>query len=122
MNEKTLSFGRYLMGIRLQKSISLSYVSKVTKIGVDTLLTIENEEHSRLPAEVFVKGFLRSYAKAVGANGDEAVIRYNASREAFRKLMRPEFNLDHINSRFWLRATVSFGAFALLISAVSLLS
>ncbi len=46
---------------------------------MQTLNYIENEELYNLPEEVFVKGFLRAYAKVVGADGDEAVKLYLSS-------------------------------------------
>ena len=69
--KEPLSFGRYLQAIRLEKKISLEQVSAQTRIGVGNLLLIEQEDHERLPAKVYVKGFLRSYAAAIGADGDE---------------------------------------------------
>ena len=44
-----------------------------TRIRRDALIHIEEEDHEKLPDIVFVKGFLRAYAKAIGADGDEAV-------------------------------------------------
>ena len=69
-DKESLSFGRYLQAIRLEKKISLEQVSQQTRIGLGNLLLLEQEDHEQLPAEVYVKGFLRSYAKAVGADGD----------------------------------------------------
>ena len=58
-----LSFGRYLKNIRLEKGLHLDMISKETRIGLHNLALIESEDHKNLPAEVFVKGFLRAYAK-----------------------------------------------------------
>jgi len=74
-DKEPLSFGRYLQDTRLEKKISLEQVSQQTRIGLGNLLLIEQEDHEQLPAEVYVKGFLRSYAKAVGADGDEVIRR-----------------------------------------------
>jgi len=76
----TEGFGRYLQAIRLEKRISLEQVAAQTRIGILTLKAIEHEEFNRLPAEVFLKGFLRAFADSVGAEGDEAVRRYEAHR------------------------------------------
>ena len=73
--KESLSFGRYLQAIRLEKNISLEQVAAQTRIGLGNLMLVEQEDHDQLPAAVFVKGFLRSYAAAVGADGDEAVRR-----------------------------------------------
>jgi cytoskeletal protein RodZ len=41
---------------------------------------IEAGLFDELPGEVFVRGFLRSYARAVDVPGDEVLARYTASR------------------------------------------
>jgi cytoskeletal protein RodZ len=70
------NFGRYLKVIRNRRGISLETVSQKTNISVDFLAAIESENHDRLPAHVFVKGFIRDYADIVGASGDSAVAIY----------------------------------------------
>lgn len=72
------SFGRYLQSIRLEQKINLEKVSEETRIAVRNLQLIEKEDLEALPDEVFVKGFLRAYARAIGADGEEAVRLYQA--------------------------------------------
>ena len=86
----TTSFGRYLQAIRLEKKISLEKVSAQTRIGIGNLLLIEQEDHERLPAAVFVKGFLRSYADVIGADGDEAIRRYESRLVVVQKIAESE--------------------------------
>jgi cytoskeleton protein RodZ len=74
------SFGRYLQAIRIERNIRLELVAEETRIALATLEAIEKEDFGQLPPEVFLRGFLRAYAKAVGANPDEAVRRYDACR------------------------------------------
>lgn len=85
-DQDTLSFGRYLQTIRLEKKISLEQVAKQTRIGLGTLRLLEQEDYDQLPAEVYVKGFLRAYAAAVGADGDEAVRRYESRLGVVQKI------------------------------------
>ena len=77
---RELSFGRYLQAIRIERNIRLERVAEETRIALATLEAIESEDFGQLPPEVFLRGFLRAYAKAVGANPDEAVRRYDARR------------------------------------------
>ena len=74
------SFGEYLRSVRRMNRISLEQVAEATRIRVALLQAIEQEDFTRLPAEVFIIGFLRAYAQSVGADGDEAVSRYRAQR------------------------------------------
>lgn len=80
------SFGRYLQAIRVEKRISLDQVAEETRIAVRSLEAIDREDPQGSPPEVFLKGFLRAYAKAVGADGDEAVRRYDAHRMMTREM------------------------------------
>ena len=85
--EKELfSFGRYLQSTRMEKKISLEKVSAETRIAVNTLKLIEKEDLEALPAEVFVRGFLRAFARAVGADAGEAVRLYDARLKLESKL------------------------------------
>jgi cytoskeletal protein RodZ len=79
-------FGGYLQAIRLKRGISLEKVSEETRIGLGTLKAIEQEALDELPAEVFLKGFLRSYSAFINADGDEAVRRYESQRDVNRKI------------------------------------
>lgn len=72
------SFGRYLQAIRIERDIRLEQVAEETRIATSTLDAIEDEDFNRLPPDVFLRGFLRAYAKTVGADPDEAVRRYDA--------------------------------------------
>ena len=76
--KESFSFGRYLQSMRLEKKISLEKVSEETRIAVSNLQLIEKEALEALPDKVFVKGFLRSYARAIGADGDDAIELYEA--------------------------------------------
>ena len=102
-DKKSLSFGRYLQDIRLSKGISLETVAEETRIRIDNLLLIEGENHDKLPDEVFVKGFLRAFAKAIGADGDEAVRRYQMRLKVVQKLAKSEADLKMPAGKFWRR-------------------
>lgn len=77
--EKTTGFGVYLRNQRRAKDIPIETVSQKTKIRVEVLRHIENEDMGRLPSSTFVKGFVRAYAEAVGADIDEALRLFEAS-------------------------------------------
>ncbi|MCP4370223.1 MAG: DUF4115 domain-containing protein [Deltaproteobacteria bacterium] len=103
IDKKLLSFGRYLQDIRLSKGISLETVAEQTRITIANLLLIEEENHDKLPDEVFVKGFLRAFAKAIGADGDEAVRRYQLRLKVIQKLAKSEADLKMPAGKFWRR-------------------
>jgi cytoskeleton protein RodZ len=84
--KESFSFGRYLQSMRLEKKINLEKISEETRIAISNLRLIEKEDLQALPDEVFVKGFLRSYARAIGADGDEAVKLYEARLNMISRL------------------------------------
>ena len=71
-------FGDTFRKERERKGISLEDVSNVTKISARMLRAIEEEHFDQLPGGVFNKGFVRTYAKHLGLNDDEAVASYLA--------------------------------------------
>ena len=100
-DKESLSFGSYLQTIRLEKKISLEKIAAQTRIGLGNLLLIEQEDLERLPAAVFVKGFLRSYATAIGADGDEVVRRYESRLDVLDKIAETEATKSRQNRGIW---------------------
>jgi len=58
--------GAKLRDARVGRGMSLDDIAQITKIPRATLTAIEAGQHAGLPATVFVRGFIRSYARAVG--------------------------------------------------------
>ena len=114
-DKEPLSFGRYLQAIRLEKKISLEQVSQQTRIGLGNLLLIEQEDHEGLPVEVYVKGFLRSYAKAVGADGDEVIRRYESCLDVVQKISGSEFSGKKTATGTWWKLLVPLVLFICII-------
>ncbi len=115
-DKESLSFGRYLQTIRLEKKISLEQVAAQTRIGVGNLLLVEQEDHEQLPAEVFVKGFLRAYAAAIGADGDEAVRLYESSLDGVRKITESEASVGKSETRLGWKLIISIGLLLCIIA------
>lgn len=68
--------GRFLVRERELRGMSLEQISELTRISMSSLKELEESEVARLPARVFVVGYLRAYAQAIGMSPDEAVLRY----------------------------------------------
>jgi cytoskeletal protein RodZ len=76
----TESVGSFLKRHRELKAMSVAEVGRATRIPLASIDAIESDHFDDLPGEVFVRGFLKSYALAVGVLPDEVVARYTASR------------------------------------------
>ena len=119
----SLSFGRYLKAARLEKGISLEEISRDTKIGLETLVNIEKEGHDQLPAEVYVKGFIRAYAKMVGVDDDKAVKSYLAGHRVYQTAARSESAWKRSDKNFWPRLLLSFGMLlGIMVLSISVIS
>jgi transcriptional regulator with XRE-family HTH domain len=57
--------GDVLKDTRIEKGMTLQDISNITKISVRYLNGIENGDWSMMPGNFYVKGFIRSYAKAL---------------------------------------------------------
>jgi len=71
MDPGVSSIGDRLRAAREAKKISLNDLASQTRIPIRHLKHIENEEWDALPAPTYTVGFARSYANAVGLNGNE---------------------------------------------------
>jgi cytoskeletal protein RodZ len=74
------SIGHYLRKARESRRMSLAEVARVTRIPVPTLESLESDHFDDLPGEVFVRGFLKSYAQAVRMVPEDVLARYTSSR------------------------------------------
>ncbi len=88
MEEKE-SLGRYLKRERELKNISLKEVAKNTKVKAHLLKAIEEDQYASLPSPTYVKGFLLSYAKYIGLDPNDVLLRYE-SRLKGKPVTRPE--------------------------------
>ncbi len=73
------AFGDKLRREREMRKISLDEIAAATKIGTRSLKALEDENFSILPGGIFNRGFVRSYARFLGLNEDDAVADYQAA-------------------------------------------
>jgi cytoskeleton protein RodZ len=72
-------FGEKLRRERELRGISLDQISTATKISTRMLKALEDEKFDLLPGGIFNKGFIRSYAKFLGIDEEQAVADYVAA-------------------------------------------
>jgi DnaJ-domain-containing protein 1 len=60
--------GRYLKELRQLKKMSLDEISKITKIRIPILNAIETLDINLLPDRIYLKSFLKEYAKCLKLN------------------------------------------------------
>ncbi len=74
------TFGEYLKRERRLRQITLEEVADGTKIAIHMLRAIEANKWESLPAEVFTRGFVKSYAEYIGLVPEEVLLRYQEER------------------------------------------
>ena len=73
----SLTLGEKLRQAREERGISISEVAEQTRISPHYIDSIENDDYRTLPGGIFNKGFVKSYAKYVGIDEQEALQDYS---------------------------------------------
>lgn len=73
----SLTLGEKLRQAREERGISIAEVAEQTRISPHYLEFIENDDYRTLPGGIFNKGFVKSYAKYVGIDENEALQDYS---------------------------------------------
>lgn len=68
--------GGVLMRVRESKGISLEQIAQRTKISMTHLRAIESNQYEKLPARVYVRGFVSQYAKFLGLSPERVCDSY----------------------------------------------
>jgi cytoskeletal protein RodZ len=74
------SVGRTLRKQRESRAMSLAEVARLTRIPLSTVESMERDQFDNLPGDVFVRGFLRSIALAIGLKPSDILAQYTQSR------------------------------------------
>ncbi|WP_282009868.1 RodZ domain-containing protein [Nitrospina watsonii] len=71
------SFGTYLKNERELRGASLNDIAHATRIPERHLEALEEDRYDDLPAEVFIKGYIRNYGEALGIDANELLTAYD---------------------------------------------
>lgn len=71
------TLGKHLKRARLSQHKTLDEAAKAIRIHANSLEALENDDRSKLPAEVFTRGFIKIYAKYLGLDPQEAIHWYD---------------------------------------------
>ncbi len=88
-----LGVGALLRTEREKKGLSHQQVAEMTRLRRHLIMALEKEEWDELPAPVFVKGFIKSYAKALGLDEKKVLELYEeppSVEPEMPKLLEPE--------------------------------
>jgi cytoskeleton protein RodZ len=116
-----ISLGSLFRKSREERHIEFDEIVKAIRIRRPNLEAIENEEWSKLPSPVFVKGLLKSYAEFLGLDKETVLQLYNKTTsfqksipEALKKSRPPS------GGRHYLVIIISFLVAALIVALMYL--
>ncbi len=63
---------------REARGLTIKYIAAETKISESSIMAIEDNNFDSFPAEVFVRGFLRNYARVLSIPSEEIIHAYES--------------------------------------------
>jgi cytoskeletal protein RodZ len=77
------SIGEFFKQVRETKGLTIDEVASKTRIRADFVKALEEGNFAKLPDQVFARGFVRSYARSLGLDEDDAIHRFTQSAGAY---------------------------------------
>lgn len=68
--------GKFLKEIREYKNVTIERIAEMTRISKTHINALENEDLTKLPAEVYVRGYVYQVAKVLKLNPDQVASSY----------------------------------------------
>lgn len=87
--------GLYLRAVRNHRGWSMAEIASATRIRKDYLAAIENGDMSALPSRPFALGYVRAYAKALGLDGELALVRFKQEHPELHEPLRAPIGVKH---------------------------
>lgn len=93
------TIGGFLKAVRLHLGLSITDLAQKTRVSTPYLQAIEDGDLSSLPARPFTIGYVRSYAAALGIDGDAAAARFKMEIPDYAEPLRNPVGVKHEKSR-----------------------
>jgi cytoskeleton protein RodZ len=77
------AIGEFFKQVREAKGLTIDDVASKTRIRNDFVKALEEGNFAKLPDQVFARGFVRSYARSLGLDEDDAIQRFTQSSGAY---------------------------------------
>ncbi len=91
--ETPVSVGNHLKHLREKKKISVAEVAAQLYLKPDVIEALERDDYTALPSEAYARGYLRNYAKILGAPADSFSSLYESDATGAPKIT-PEVKLE----------------------------
>lgn len=113
------NFGARLKAAREAANMSVAEISSKLKLTTRQIEALEREDLNQLPSEVFVRGFVRNYARLVDIEPESLVAPVDAQAEVAEIITAPNagLNVGSSSLRQWLLYPMLAAALFLLLVA-----
>lgn len=84
--------GTLLREARQAKNLNLSDIAKQMRLSVQWVKDLEKDNYSHAPAVIYIRGYLRAFARCVGVSQDEVMAAFDAMglEEEFERIKARE--------------------------------
>lgn len=125
--------GEKLSALRRERGKTLPDLESSTKIMGRMLSALENERWDELPAEVYVRGYIRSYAQAIGVDPEPLLAEYTRDigtpthehvplrRIPERTVVPHRFELHALPRQVWIAVAIAVLVVAFAVWGISAL-
>ncbi len=90
MQSDNMRIGETLRQAREAAAYSVSYVAAQTHLKEEVIVALEEDQFDRLPSDVFIKGYIRSYAKLLDIDPQELLVAYPNARDEHSETVVPK--------------------------------
>jgi cytoskeletal protein RodZ len=90
----TETLGEKFKKAREKKQMDLSKIEEITKIQTQYLIAIENGDYKKIPGEIYLKNFLKIYAKALNLDQKEILKLYQEEQKILFVDWQNNFNIS----------------------------
>lgn len=106
--------GLQLARAREKKGYTQEYVAAKLHLRVKMIELLEKDDYSQMPEAVFIRGYLRAYAKLLGISVEPLLAIFNSSYSSERKFEKALWQSkreSHVAERFvrWLTVLIAVG-------------
>jgi cytoskeletal protein RodZ len=116
---ESLTLGEKLSKFRSEARLSIADMAKATKIQGKYIEALERGQYEKLPADVYVRGYLRSYARYLNID-ESALVRLYEQERNISSNIRPETPLKNVFATSTDR-TYTVSPRSLVIAAIALI-
>jgi cytoskeleton protein RodZ len=93
IDEPAMTLGQRLVAARVAQGLTQANIAKEMRLSLQTVIDIEADDYSHGSAIIYLRGYLRSYARLVGLNPDEVLADFE--KTPWVQAMRGKENENH---------------------------